>query len=39
MYRCGTSSEEELYGVIADHFIKHLAPFAAVRAVTPIASA
>ena len=28
MYQVWNDNEEELYGIISDHFVKHLAPFA-----------
>jgi hypothetical protein len=29
MYQVWNDNEEELYGIIANHFVKHLEPFAA----------
>ena len=31
LYQVWNDHEEELYGVVADHFVKHLEPFAPVR--------
>jgi hypothetical protein len=28
MYQVWNDNEDELYGIVADHFVKHLRPFA-----------